>query len=84
MPSNRPPALDVSRRALLAAAAGAVAVPGTALAQGKPDAAALQAKTDILIGQSAPLTGPLAPLLKAWLAGGQVAIDEVNRRGGIN
>jgi ABC-type branched-subunit amino acid transport system substrate-binding protein len=58
--------------ALLAATLGLGLTP-TAFAQ----------KKELLIGQSAPLTGMMAPAMTGILAGQQLAIDEVNRRGGI-
>jgi ABC-type branched-subunit amino acid transport system substrate-binding protein len=39
---------------------------------------------DIVIGQSAHLSGPLAPTLKAVLRGQDMALEEANRKGGIN
>lgn len=39
---------------------------------------------DIVIGQSAHLSGPLAPTMKAVLRGQDLALEEVNRKGGIN
>jgi branched-chain amino acid transport system substrate-binding protein len=44
---------------------------------------ALAAADDIVIGQSAHLSGPLAPTLTAVLKGQDEAIDELNRKGGI-
>lgn len=40
-------------------------------------------KGDLLIGQSAPLSGPMANPMANVLAGQQLAIDEINRKGGI-
>jgi branched-chain amino acid transport system substrate-binding protein len=40
-------------------------------------------KGELLIGQSAPLSGPMANPMANVLAGQQLAIDEINRRGGI-
>ncbi len=45
--------------------------------------AARASKTDLLIGQSAPLSGPMAPTLLGVFGGQQMAFDEINRRGGI-
>lgn len=45
--------------------------------------AAWAQKNDLLIGQSAPLTGSMAPTMAGVLGGQQLAFDEVNRRGGI-
>lgn len=44
---------------------------------------ALAAGDDIVIGQSAHLSGPLASTLTAVLKGQELAIDELNRKGGI-
>lgn len=38
---------------------------------------------DIVIGQSAHLSGPLAPTMKAVIRGQALALDEFNRRGGV-
>jgi branched-chain amino acid transport system substrate-binding protein len=60
--------------------AGVVAVSATAaIAMATP-----AEKPDILIGQSAPLSGMMAPTMLGVLAGQQMAFDEANRRGGIN
>jgi branched-chain amino acid transport system substrate-binding protein len=40
-------------------------------------------KADILVGQSAPLSGMMAPAFMGVLAGQQLAFDEVNAKGGI-
>ncbi|MEO6017470.1 MAG: ABC transporter substrate-binding protein [Polaromonas sp.] len=40
-------------------------------------------KTDILVGQSAPLSGMMAPAMTGVLAGQQMAFDEANAKGGI-
>lgn len=42
-----------------------------------------QKKAELLIGQSAPLSGAMAPTMTGVLAGQQMAFDEANRRGGI-
>jgi ABC-type branched-subunit amino acid transport system substrate-binding protein len=41
------------------------------------------AATDIVLGQSAPLTGPLSPPVLAFNAGAQLAFDTLNARGGV-
>jgi len=46
-------------------------------------AAARAQKPDILIGQSAPLSGMMAPTMTGVLGGQQMAFDEANRRGGF-
>lgn len=48
-----------------------------------PHGAAWANKPDMLIGQSAPLSGAMAPTMTGVLGGQQMAFDEVNRRGGI-
>jgi branched-chain amino acid transport system substrate-binding protein len=40
-------------------------------------------KPDLLIGQSAPLSGPMAPTMLGVFGGQQMAFDEINQRGGI-
>jgi branched-chain amino acid transport system substrate-binding protein len=66
------PSATMSRRLAL----GALALP--LLPRG-----AWASKPDMLIGQSAPLSGPMAPTLLGLFGGQQMAFDEVNRRGGI-
>lgn len=64
----------VKRRHALGAAACLLAgVIGSARAQEKP----------ILIGQSVPLTGPVAGAFQGPLAGQQLAIDAINSKGGV-
>jgi branched-chain amino acid transport system substrate-binding protein len=56
----------------------------TAAAAACAAAAPLRAQAEpILIGQSAPTSGPVAGAFAAPLAGQQLAIDELNRQGGI-
>ncbi|MES2945316.1 MAG: ABC transporter substrate-binding protein [Pseudomonadota bacterium] len=70
--ANRRPL--ISRRSCLAALAVPVLAPGLAHAQ----------KNELLIGQSAPLSGMMAPTITGVIGGQQLAFDEVNKRGGIN
>lgn len=77
----------LSRRQLITAAA-AGAVGWSAHAQDASKAAkapVIDSKIsgDIVIGQSAHLTGPLAPTLQAVLRGQDMAIQEFNRKGGV-
>lgn len=58
---------------------GAASMLGTAW----PGAASAQ-DNDIVIGQSAPLSGPVAVAFQGALAGERLAFDEVNRKGGVN
>jgi len=67
---------SLNRRACLRGIAAAAA--GFGLAR-----SAFAASDDIVLGQSAHLSGPLAPTLVAVLKGQELAIDEVNRKGGI-
>jgi branched-chain amino acid transport system substrate-binding protein len=67
---------SLNRRACLRGIAAAAA--GFGLAR-----SAFAAPDDIVLGQSAHLSGPLAPTLVAVLKGQELAIDEVNRKGGI-
>lgn len=69
------PGLD--RRQWLAAAAASLAVPGHAQQ-------AARATPEWVIGQSLPLSGPMAPTLKGLTGGSKLAFDEVNRQGGID
>lgn len=71
-----------TRRNALRAVASASALASTSLwAQDKEAAAA---GSEIRIGQSAHLTGPLAPSFVPVLKGQDLAIEEANRKGGIN
>lgn len=66
----------VTRRATLVALA----------ATGLPafTAAAETQRNELLVGQSAPLSGMMAPTMLGVLAGQQLALDEANRRGGVH
>lgn len=71
---DRPPILIHRRRLLGAGAAlAAFGLPTLAHSQSGP----------IRIGQSAPLSGPVAGAFQGPLAGQKLAFDTVNRRGGI-
>ncbi|HEY0817938.1 MAG TPA: ABC transporter substrate-binding protein, partial [Rhizobacter sp.] len=71
-----------TRRHALRAVASASALASTPLwAQDKEAAAG---SNEIRLGQSAHLTGPLAPSFVPVLKGQDLAIEEVNRKGGIN
>lgn len=65
-----------TRRQLILGAAAAVgsawALPGRAQ------------DSDIVVGQSAPLSGPVAVAFQGALAGERLAFEEINRKGGIN
>lgn len=65
---------SASRRWVLTALFAIAAVPQFVHAQ----------KTDLVIGQSAPLSGPYAAGMSSVIAGEKLAFDEVNKRGGIN
>ena len=68
----------ISRRTALqggAAAAASLALTGLGSANETGD--------DILIGQSAQLSGPAAPAMTRVLKGQSLAIDEFNRKGGV-
>jgi branched-chain amino acid transport system substrate-binding protein len=67
------PSASISRRLALAS----LALPLL------PHGAAWANKPDMLIGQSAPLSGVMAPTMLGVFGGQQMAFDEVNRRGGI-
>ena len=86
MHQEKKPAL--TRRQLMTAIAAASASIGMpALAQDKTAKPAADAKAaptgDIVIGQSAHLSGPLAPTFQAVLRGQDMAIKEFNRKGGV-
>ena len=55
-----------------------------AAASGAPAVVSSGNDNAIRIGQSAHLSGPLAPFLLPVIKGQEMAIDEVNRKGGIN
>lgn len=42
------------------------------------------AQSDIVIGNSSPLSGPIGPSNKEAIAGAQAYFDQVNKRGGVN
>lgn len=46
-------------------------------------AGSVRAASDLVLGQSAPLTGPLSPPVLAFNAGAQLAFDTLNARGGV-
>lgn len=74
--------------ALAGAAAGLAAWPALAREAAReagpgPGPGATPGSGDIVIGQSAHLSGPLAPTLKAVLRGQDMALAEFNRKGGV-
>ncbi len=69
--SQRSPFALTRRRAL-----AALALPFAAQAS-------LSRDGPLLVGQSAPLSGPMAPTLTGVFGGQQLALDEANRAGGI-
>ncbi len=66
----------LNRRQVLSTAVAALGVGAAHTTQAK--------EGPILIGQSAPLTGPLAAAFAGVLAGEKLAIEQVNRKGGVN
>ncbi|MBI2771631.1 MAG: ABC transporter substrate-binding protein [Burkholderiales bacterium] len=71
---------NMNRRRLCAAAGASLALATTART-----AWAVPAKnTTLRIGQSLPLTGPLAGIVKPVLEGQAALFDEINSKGGIN
>ena len=70
----------IHRRRALAALA-ALSVSPWSRAQSEP--AAVGKGADIVIGQSAHLSGPLAGTLKSVLRGQELVLEEFNRRGGV-
>jgi len=72
------------RRRHALAGLGALGLARWAAAQSTPSGASPSSdRGDIVIGQSAHLSGPLAGTLKAVLHGQELALDEFNRRGGV-
>jgi branched-chain amino acid transport system substrate-binding protein len=65
--------LTLYRRSVLATIAGALVLPSVSHAQ----------KSPLVVGQSAPLSGTMAPTMSGVLAGEQMAFDEINRKGGV-
>lgn len=58
---------------------------GALAAMGSPAwAAPSPAGAAIVIGQSAPVTGPVADAFKGVLTGGKMAFEQINRKGGVN
>ncbi len=85
-PAASPPTAAGRRRMLQTLAAGGCAalLPATALAQ--PQAAARPAtgaRTDILVGRSSALSGPMAPFLQPLHEAHEAAIEDFNAQGGI-
>jgi ABC-type branched-subunit amino acid transport system substrate-binding protein len=72
--------LQPTRRQLLAGIAATLAAPLPALAAPLPSPSLGK---ELLVGQSAPLSGPMGPTMLGVLAGQKLAFDEVNRKGGI-
>lgn len=72
-PSPTAPPLSMTRRLALASLALPLWPHGPAWAQSR----------DLLIGQSAPLSGVMAPTMTGVFGGQQMAFDEINKRGGI-
>jgi ABC-type branched-subunit amino acid transport system substrate-binding protein len=68
----------MQRRATLAALGG-LACMATPLVRAQGAAAS----TDIVIGQSAVVSGPLGGPIKAMISGAQLALDAVNAQGGV-
>jgi ABC-type branched-subunit amino acid transport system substrate-binding protein len=72
----------MSRRRFVVATGAALCAP--ALFHRAFAAAAGVGDREILLGQSAVISGPLGLSVKAFNVGAKVAFDEVNRRGGVN
>ena len=71
------------RRRDALAALGALSVSPWSRAQSAAEPGTAGKGADIVIGQSAHLSGPLAGTLKAVLRGQDLALEEFNRRGGV-
>lgn len=71
----------MDRRHFLAAAGAAATLPATAFAARSPEAGV--SDSEILLGQSAVLTGPLSAGALAMQGGARLAFEEANARGGI-
>lgn len=69
---------DIQRRRLLQAGVGAAI-----LGAGSP-AIQAQGKGELLLGQSAVLSGPLGKAIQAFNQGLQTGLDQVNAAGGVN
>jgi branched-chain amino acid transport system substrate-binding protein len=67
----------MKRRAILQALSAAAA------AWGVPRPGAAQGMAPYKIGVTFPLTGPLASVANEFIPGAQVAIDEINKKGGV-
>lgn len=72
----------MSRRRFVIAAGAALCAP--ALSNRAFAAAAGVSEKEILLGQSAVISGPLGISVQAFNAGARIAFDEANRRGGVN
>jgi len=69
----------MQRRHIVAAIGGLAWSPARFGARAQSDASA----NDILLGQSAVISGPLGPPIRALIAGAQMAFDTVNSAGGV-
>lgn len=75
--------MSISRRSLLKSG---IAVAGLAAAEalGPAQRARAQAKGPIKLGFISSLSGAQAPLGQPMLAGAQIAVDQINKAGGVN
>ncbi|MEP6791465.1 MAG: ABC transporter substrate-binding protein [Ramlibacter sp.] len=72
--------ININRRRL-----GAFAGAGAVLAAiGSPARSALAPRATVRVGQSLPLTGPLANIVKPVIEGQNALLEEINSKGGIN
>ncbi|MEI6029592.1 MAG: ABC transporter substrate-binding protein [Synechococcaceae cyanobacterium ELA739] len=70
--------------AVLVPLLGGLTLSPLAVARAGPQATTPAAQTDLVLGQSAPLSGPSAQLGRDYREGALAWFEEVNRRGGIH
>ena len=80
MTSARPSRHTLNRRHVLVAGVAASTVGMPAFVQAAP---AGSSSADLVIGQTAGLSGPFGPFVKRVFAGASLALDSANARGGV-
>lgn len=73
--------MSITRRKLIGRGAAMYPVLGSLM---QPFSIAAQSTQEVVVGQVAPLTGPVAAAAKDYVAGAQLYFDQVNAMGGVN
>jgi ABC-type branched-subunit amino acid transport system substrate-binding protein len=74
----------MQRRNLLAAAVGGISFAASPMSSRAQAAVASGASNEIVLGQSAIISGPLGGPIQAMISGAQLAFDAVNAQGGVH